>query len=197
MKAISFKPLTFLSLIAALLLSAAAVADDTANTEKPSLTVSQSVQMTATVQAVNMETREVTLKGENGKINVVTAPEQAHNLDQVKPGDVVVAEFVRKLDVEVFADDGSELGSGSIEAAARAEKGAQPGAMAVSSEVITARVAEINLEANTFKLQYPDDSIEEYVIQNPENAKRAAVGDIVVITYTEAVGIVVKKPEGE
>jgi hypothetical protein len=197
MKAMSYKPRAFLGLSAALLLSANVLADDTANQEKPAFSVSQSVQMTATVEAINMETRQVTLKGEDGESHTITAPEEAHNLDQVQPGDVVVAEFVRELDIEVFADDGSELGAGAIEAAGRAEKGAQPGGMAIASEVVTARVAEINLEANTFKLQWPDDSVEEYVIQNPENAKHAAVGDIVVITYTEAIGIVVRKPEGE
>jgi hypothetical protein len=69
--------------------------------------------------------------------------------------------------------------------------------MAIASEVITARVAEINIEANTFKLRWADDSVEEYVAQNPENLKRAEVGDIVVITYTEAVGIVVEQPASE
>ena len=192
---LSFSKPIFVYALSAVLMAANVSAQE--DTDKPSFSVSQSVQMTATVEAVNLETRQVTLKGEDGKSQVITAPEKAQNLDQVQPGDIVVAEFVRKLDVEVFADDGSALGAGSVEAAGRAEKGAQPGAMAVSSEVVTARVAEINLEANTFKLQFPDDSIEEFVIQNPENAKRAAVGDIVVITYTEAIGIAVKKPTGE
>jgi len=173
------------------------VAQEAADDSKPSFSASQSVQMTATVVAINMETREVTLRDEAGETQTLTVGEEARNLGQVKPGDVVTAEFVRELDVQVFADDGSELTTEAMAAAGRAEEGAMPGALAVQSEVVTARVAEINLDNNTFKLQWPDDSVEEFVAQNPDNLRRAAVGDIVVITYTEAVGILVERPDAE
>jgi len=186
------------ALLASFLLSSTALmADETTGMEKPSFSASQSVQMSAEVVSVDMETREVVLKGQDGELHTITVGDYARNLGQVEPGDMVIAEFVRGLDIQVFADDGSELGSGVMEAAGRAEEGAKPGAMAVSSEVVTARVAEINLEANTFKLKWPDESVEEFVAQNPENLKRAEVGDIVVITYTEAVGIVVEQPTSE
>ena len=55
----------------------------------------------------------------------------------------------------------------------------------------------INIEANTFKLKYPDGSVQQYTARDPENLKRAAVGDIVVITATEALGIVVEEGSSE
>jgi Cu/Ag efflux protein CusF len=165
--------------------------------EKPSFSASQTVTLSATVEAIDMQTRQVTLRTEDGQTQTITVSEEARNLGQVEPGDVVTAEFVQELDIQVFADDGSELGSEAIAAAGRAEEGAMPGAMAIESQVLTARVAEINLDSNTFKLQWPDDSVEEFVAQNPDNLRRAEVGDIVVISYTEAVGIVVERPAGE
>jgi hypothetical protein len=191
MRVSSIKFLGFLSLSAALLWSAPIFADDTAAMERPSFSASQSVQMSAEVVSVDMETREVVLKGQDGELHTITVGEEARNLGQVEPGDIVIAEFVRELDVQVFADDGSELGAGVMEVAGRAEEGAKPGGMAIASEVVTARVDDINIEANTFTLRWADDSVEEFVAQDPENLKRAEVGDIVVITYTEAVGIVV------
>ena len=62
-----------------------------------------------------------------------------------------------------------------------------PGGMEMSTRVITATVAEINLEANTFKLNMPGGEVREFTARNPENLKRAEVGDLVVITFTEAV----------
>ena len=59
------------------------------------------------------------------------------------------------------------------------------------------RVEEINLEDNTFKLKGPSGEITEYVAQDPENLKKAAVGDLVVITYTEAIAISVEKATAE
>ena len=37
----------------------------------------------------------------------------------------------------------------------------------------------------------------EYVARNPENLKRSKVGDLVVITITEAVAIVVEQGSAE
>ncbi len=186
-----------MSLTSASLFAQDAVVEDAVSVEKPSLSASQSVQMTATVTAIDMATRAVTLQGEGGETQTIIVGEEARNLGQVKPGDVVTAEFVRELDVQVFADDGSELGAGALGAAARAEEGDMPGAMVVQSEVVTARVAAIDLESNTFKLQWPDNTVEEFVSQNPDNLRLAEVGDIVVITYTEAVGILVEHPASE
>ena len=58
-------------------------------------------------------------------------------------------------------------------------------------------VEEINIEANTFKLRWPDGTIAEYEARKPENLKKADVGDLVVITYTEAVAVSVESAPGE
>ena len=63
--------------------------------------------------------------------------------------------------------------------------------------VIIATVEEINLEANTFKLKGPDGEVNEYTARNPENLKRSAVGDLVVITVTEAIAITVEEQMAE
>ncbi|HKX54607.1 MAG TPA: hypothetical protein VJN01_00795 [Xanthomonadales bacterium] len=186
-------PVLALSLGASLALAQEAAAP----AEKPSISASQTVQLTAVVESINQETRAVVLRTPDGKLQELTVGPEARNLPQVQAGDTVTAEFVRKVDVQVYADDGSELGSGAMAAAGRTEEGQMPGGMAVQTEVVTARVAAISIENNTFQLQWPDGTIEEYVAQNPDNLKLAAVGDIVMITYTEAVGIVVERPTAE
>jgi hypothetical protein len=63
--------------------------------------------------------------------------------------------------------------------------------------VITATVEDINIEANTFKLKGPDGEVTEYTARNPDNLKRAMVGDLVVITRTDAVAVVVEAQPAE
>ena len=75
--------------------------------------------------------------------------------------------------------------------------GEMPGAVVMDAVVITATVEEINLEANTFKLKGPEGNIQEYTARDPENLKKAAVGDIVVITQTEAIALSVEKATSE
>ena len=159
---------------------------------KISIFSSQSVQITAVVEAIDHETREVTLRGPEGNAVTFTASEEARNLGQVKVGDIVHAEVIQSLLIEVLANDGMEPGAGEIAALGRTAEGEMPGAVAIDAQVITATVEEINLEANTFKLKGPDGKVEEFVARDPENLKKASVGDLVVITYTEAMAISVE-----
>ena len=180
--------------IAALFLSCGgiSVAEEQAAMEKPSLYTSTSTQVTALVEAINHETREVTLKTGDGELVSFTASEEARNLDQVMVGDVVHAEYQQSMSIQVVANDGHEPTAGAVAALGRTEKGDMPGMVAMDSQVVTATVEEINIEANTFKLKGPDGTVNEFTARDPENLKRAAVGDLVIITVTDAVAISVE-----
>jgi len=188
-----------LALLAALMLFAAPAwsGESAPASDKPSIYSSQNMKMTAVVEAINHETREVTLRGPEGNSSSFVASEEARNLDQVSVGDIVVAEYEQSLSIEVFENDGSVPGAGEVMAAGRSELGEMPGIAAVDSTVVTATVEEINLENNTFKLKGPSGEVQEYVARDPENLKKAAVGDLVVITYTEAVALSVEKTTAE
>lgn len=189
-----------LALFATLLLFASSPCwseESAETTSKISMSTSQTVVLTAVVEAINQETREVTLRGPEGETVSFVASEDARNLGQVKVGDIVMAEYVQSMSVDVFANDGYEPGAGNLTVAGRSEEGAMPALTAIDALVVTATVEEINLEANTFKLKGPAGEIKEYEARNPENLKKAAVGDLVVITYTEAVALSVEKTAAE
>jgi len=187
-------------LLAALLLFASSPcwSEESAETaSKISMSTNQTVVLTAVVEAINQETREVTLRGPEGNTVSFVASEDARNLGQVEVGDIVMAEYVQSMSIEVFANDGTEPGAGELTVAGRSEEGDMPALTAIDALVVTATVEEINLEANTFKLKGPSGEIKEYEARNPENLKKAAVGDLVVITYTEAIALSVEKTTAE
>ncbi len=188
-----------LSLLAALLLFTTPcwAEESEAATDKPSMFTSQTIILTAVVEAINHETREVTLRGPEGNTVSFVASEEARNLGQVGVGDIVNVEYVQSMSIEVFANDGTEPGAGELTVAGRSEEGEMPAVTAIDAVVITAIVEEINIEANTFKLKGPSGEITEYTAQNPENLKKAEVGDLVVITFTEAIALSVEKATGE
>ena len=188
-----------LSMLASLLLFASPCwAGEMSPTDKPSMSSSQTVIVTAMVEAINHETREVTLVGPEGESVSFVASEEARNLGQVNVGDIVMVEYVQSLSIEVFANDGSEEpGAGALTVAGRSEEGDMPGLTAIDATVVTAIVEDINIEANTFKLKGPSGEIKEYVAQDPENLKKAAVGDLVVITYTQGIALSVEKTTAE
>ena len=176
--------------------SMSAWADDhAAEMERPSIFASQTAVVTAVVTAIDHETRVVTVQKEDGESLTFTASEEARNLGQVVVGDILMAEYEETLSIEVLPNEGMEPSVAAADAMARTEEGEMPGAAIMEATVITATVEDINIEANTFKLRYADDSVVEYAARNPENLKRSKVGDLVVITATQAVAIVVEHQE--
>jgi hypothetical protein len=187
------------AVIAAAILSFAGVsiAEEHAAMEKPYMYTSTTARVSAVVEAINHETREVTVRKSDGEVVSFTASEEARNLDQVAVGDIVNAEVVHTMSVEVMANEGHEPTSAGVAVVGRTEKGDMPGMEAVNSQMVTATVEEINIEANTFKLKGPDGDINEFTARDPENLKRAAVGDLVVITITDSLALAVTKGAAE
>ncbi len=187
-----------LSLAALLSLSVAAQANEANNTqEKPAIAASVSMEVTAVVEAINHETRAVSLKRTDGKIINFTAGDEARNLDQVKVGDIVNAEYVESVSIQVMAADNPEAAELALAAGARSEKGEMPGMATVATQISIATVEAINLEANTFKLKTADGEVNEYTARNPENLKHSAVGDIVVTTVTQGLAISVEHAKNQ
>jgi hypothetical protein len=183
----------YTAVLALLLAGTIAMAgDEQAATEKPSFSASQSHMATARVETINHETREVTLLRANGETISFTASDEARNLDQVAVGDIVVAQYISSISIDVIANDGTQAGAVGLTTLERTEKGEMPGVAAVDTEVVIYTVVDINLEANTFKLEGPDGTVEEFSARDPDNLRRAEVGDLVVITTTEAVAISVE-----
>ena len=185
------------ALLLSVFASGAAFADAHEELERPSFHASQSIMVNAVVEAINHETREVRLRRSDGEIIEFVASEEARNLGQVTVGDVVNAEYIHSVSIDVVANEGYEPEAGQMQAMARTEEGEMPGVAAINTQVATATVEEINIEANTFKLKGVDGTINEYTARNPENLKRAKVGDLVIMTVTDAVAITVEEVASE
>jgi hypothetical protein len=168
-----------------------------AELDRPSFAASQTMVVTAVVEAIDHETRVVTVRKPDDEAITFTASDEVRNLDQVSVGDVLVAEFIETFSIDVLANDGLEPEAANAAALARAKKGEMPGVAAMDSTVVISTVEEINIEANTFKLKGPDGVVTEYVARNPENLKRSKVGDLVVMTSTAAMAITVEKAPAE
>ena len=164
---------------------------------KPSLYTSESRNITAVVEAVDHETRLITLRSPEGDSLMFTASKEAHNLDQVEVGDLVNTEYVYHLSIEVYDNRGQIPGDQELLAVKRAGKGEVPELIMSRTHEVTATVQAINIEANTARLKWPDGSVEEFTAPVPEDLKKVTVGDIVVITQTSSVAISVEELETE
>lgn len=192
------KYIKYLIAVAPLLVASAVLAgEEKAELDRPSFAASQTMVVTAVVEAIDHETRVVTVRKPDDEAITFTASDEARNLDQVSVGDVLVAEYKETFTIDVLANDGLEPDAANAAALARTKEGEMPGVAAIDSTVVISTVEDINIEANTFKLKGPDGVVTEYVARNPENLKRSKVGDLVVITSTAAIAIMVEKAPAE
>ncbi|NQZ54421.1 MAG: hypothetical protein HRT93_09245 [Piscirickettsiaceae bacterium] len=163
------------------------------NMDKLSFYASRNTTVTAKVEAINHETREVALLHEDGSKLSFVVSEEARNLAQVQAGDVIIANYIENMSIELISVENGEAGAGIITGVGRAEEGEMPGGIQSETIVVTATVEDINIEANTFKLKGPQGNVKEFTARNPENLKKASVGDLVVITHTKAMALKVEK----
>jgi hypothetical protein len=97
----SFRISTTAACLAATLCLATAARAETPAAEPKGEVAMATATVTATVTKINHETREVTVKAEDGKEHTFVASEDVKNLAQVKPGDVITATYGEALAYEV------------------------------------------------------------------------------------------------
>jgi len=156
--------------------------------------ISEAVEMQATVTAIDQKNRMVTLKAAEGNETTIHVDKRARNLAQVKVGDVVKLAYVQQVAWQVRKPGGGAP-SGDMQtesAAARAQPGEKP-AGAVSQRItFAASIEAIDLAKGTVTLKGPEGNSQTIKARNPANLKKVKVGDVVDITYTEAVAVKVE-----
>ena len=192
------KPPILLTTILLIMAGSQAAADsEMPGDVKPSFSTSKTITATAQVEAIDHETRVVTLLLENGELFTTEAGDEVRNFGQVDVGDTVYVQYTDSISIQVVADDGADPEISVSQDSARSGKGKMPGFAASESTVETAIVEAINLEDGTFKLREADGQIRQYKARNPDNLRLAEVGDKVVTTATTSVVITVDKTPAE
>jgi hypothetical protein len=150
----------------------------------------------ARVEAVDPETRLVTLVNLAGEELVFHADPGVRNLAQVKVGDVLTGELVESLLIEARPATEAEKAAPAsvVEAAAGARPGQKPAGLFVrqAKEVFT--IAEIDEAAGGGTLRDPDGNLQFVKARDPKVLEQLRVGDTVVVTYTEALRLQVVTP---
>ena len=159
---------------------------------QPKVVKERAAVMTATVQAIDLNTRIVTLKGPKGEVRDIKVGEEAVNLPQVKVGDLVTVKYYESLAIEVMKP-GTVSGAGEKSAIVRAKPGEMPGGMAARQSTVTATVTAIDKKKGTISLKGPEGKTVVAKAEDPKNLDKVKVGDELMITYTEALAISVEK----
>ena len=153
--------------------------------------VENTVDITATIIAIDKTTRDITLKGPKGNWVVITAGPEIKNFDQMNVGDKVHARYVEALVLELKKGTDMAVTRTDESTGAGAKPGAQPHGIAGRRITVVADVVGVNASKQTVTLQGPQLTA-EVKVADPEQFKRIKKGDQVVATYTQALAMVVE-----
>jgi hypothetical protein len=148
------------------------------------------VKITATVQEIDYKQRTFTLKAADGREEAFVADAAVKNFDQIKKGDIVVANYAEALAYEVKKSGGT---TGVAAGAATSKPGEKPAGAIAREARITATITAIDEKAPSVTLKGPAGNVRTIKVKDVAKLKNVKVGDQVELIYTEALALSVEK----
>lgn len=142
------------------------------------------------VVAVDLATRNLTVRRADGTVTGITVGREVRNLEQLRPGDVVNVAYVESLVLQLRKNGGPDVKRTETADLQQAPRGALPGAVAQQQTVVVADVLAVDSAAGTVTLRGPQQTV-SLRIRDPAQLALIRVGDQVEATYTEAVAVAV------
>jgi Cu/Ag efflux protein CusF len=184
------------------LLAAGPLAAAGADTQTPAdgsatMTREESVLLseTATVEAIDLDTREVTLKGPLGNEVSFVVDQRVRRLNEIKVGDTVTANYYVSIAAELRepTPDEQQHPITLLEGAGKAPPGTSPAAGGLRRFKVVTTVEGLDRPTQTVTIKGPRGNYLTVRVADPANLTKMRIGDNIVITYTEALAISVKK----
>ena len=176
-----------------LLFSASAIQATEAPQERdmPAVMMGAGTTTTATVEAIDHETRAVTLRSESGQLVDFIAGDEVRNLAQVRVGDRVMVSYQVGL-VMALSPSGSGVRQrhDTVEMG-RAEPGQKPAGVVRKTVEVTATVRGVDMKERTVTLQGPQHTVTLPVAEDID-LNSIKVGDQVDAMYRESLAIKVE-----
>ena len=151
----------------------------------------QTIKGTATITAVDKATRDITLKGPQGREMTITAGPEVKNFDQLKVGDQVDMQYVEALTLQLRKQGDKVVAKTEKTDAVGAKKGETPGGAVGRQVTVVANVVAVDPAKQVVTLKGPNQTV-DLRVQDPAQFKNIAVGDQVEATFTQAFAVAVE-----
>lgn len=158
------------------------------------ITRTDTVTVEAKVVAINQKTRMVTLQGADGEKKTIHVGDEVKNLPQVHKGDMVTVAYHRAMAATLKKKGHGKPGASSSEGLLTAKPGEMPAAVGAQTITVTATVTDVDHKAQEVTLKGPKGRSVTVAVDDPTVLDKVKRGDLVEITYTEAVAVAVDKP---
>lgn len=174
-------------------------AEEQAAPTRPPLSREESVlvNVTARVESIDYTNREVTLKGPLGNKVTFTVDQRVKRLNEVQVGDLVEADYYVSIAAEVRPPTPEEEKTPLVllDAAGKAPPGTSPAAGGLRRFKVVTTIEGLDRPTRTVTVKGPLGNYLTARVADPERLTQVRIGDTVVITYTEALAIGLRKAQ--
>jgi Cu/Ag efflux protein CusF len=172
----------------------AAQTPSTPSTPMPGKAGGAIVKMRGTVAEIDKEKRTITLKGSGGGTLTLDVQDPS-KLDVLKVGDPVVGTYVEAVAVQL-RPAGSTTPSATVgETRATSKPGDNPAGMVRREITLTGKIVKIDAKAQKVTLEGPRGGQETIKVKDPKNLEGVKAGDLVEISYLQALAVALDKPK--
>jgi hypothetical protein len=123
-------------------------------------------KVTATIKAIDVPSRTVTLDGPNGLVTVEVGKE-AKRFDQLKVGDRVTVSYYQGLAAQMKPGNAAKA-SAPVGSTFGARNASTPGGVAGASVTTNVTIQAIDLPTNTVSFKRSDGTVHAIEVQNPK-----------------------------
>jgi hypothetical protein len=150
--------------------------------------VQETTTVTAKVISIDQTTRKVTVKTNDGKEYSFIAGDNVKNLAQVKKGDVITAAYTEAIAYQVRKHN-KQTGVEVTDAVGTAKAGEKPAGAVVQQTTVAVTITAIDATIPSVTFKGPQGNVRTIKIKDPSKLQGVKVGDVVDITYTEALAV--------
>jgi hypothetical protein len=181
--------LQLLALAASLALLAGCATGEKQADEKPGGREQTLVEMRAVVIGVDQKHRLLALEGDDGGRMVLPVAEEFRDFERARVGDQVVVSYTEAIAWQVKPSDKGAPGVSTRETLSNPRAGEAPGGAIERAITITATITAFDVARGTVTLTGPQGRSNTLKAYRPADLGKIRVGDLVDITYSEALAV--------
>jgi hypothetical protein len=190
MKNNSLKIALTLSVATLVLTSAFAADEKPLKRERSTIT-----SMTAKVEAVDKDKREITLKGSSGNTITLGVDKSVKRFDEIKVGDSVTADYYVSIAAEVREPTAEEKKTPyqELTSTGRTPEGTDPAAGSFRIIKAVTTVEGLDRPTKSITVKGPKGNYVQVELKDPSILEKLHLGDTIMVTYSEGLVISLDK----
>jgi hypothetical protein len=153
----------------------------------------------ATIQAINLETRELTLKGPQGNVYTLFADPEIKRLAEFRVGDEIVLDYAISMAAEIRQPTAEELAKPYTVVEDTTLTGAdkKPGVEGYKIIEAVVTVEGLDRQTQTVTIKGPKGNYLAVKVKDPTTLDKLRLGDVALVVYSESFALRIERAPGK